>query len=263
MLEEILKQIVLEKKSQGISNAVILNFLKEYIQHLVLSLIYNHKDFKKLIFKGGSCLRVCYNLPRLSEDLDFDCDPKVFNALLPNLENFLSKEIKTKYFSSLETKIQSKKRLYLKFPFLYHLGMAQKPESDKLYVKIETEDKILPDAGFELTPTSKFGFNFLAYHYDLPTLMATKIHALLLDIKGRDFYDLYWFYKNNIKPNWKLLRKTTKIQNEKELKATLLERIKRSVTTQKLEYDLLNFLPEKEFVSDFSKNYLEIINKYL
>lgn len=274
MLEEILKQIVLEKKSQGISNAVILNFLKEYIQYLVLNLIYNHKDFKKLIFKGGSCLRVCYTLPRLSEDLDFDCDPKVFNVLLPNLENFLSKEIKTKYFSSLETKIQAKKRIYLKFPLLYKLGMAQKPESDKLYVKIETEDKILPNAGFELTPTSKFGFNFIAYHYDLPTLMATKIHALLyrlwfkgkkqeVDIKGRDFFDLYWFYENNIRPNWKLLKKITKIRNEKELKTTLFERIKKSVTTQKLEYDLLNFLPEKEFVSDFSKNYLEIINKYL
>jgi len=74
MLEEILKQIILEKKAQGAPKAVILNFLKEYIQYLVLNLIYNHKDFKKLVFKGGSCLRVCYVLPRLSEDLDFDYD---------------------------------------------------------------------------------------------------------------------------------------------------------------------------------------------
>jgi len=274
MLEEILKQIILEKKAQGAPKAVILNFLKEYIQYLVLNLIYNHKDFKKLVFKGGSCLRVCYVLPRLSEDLDFDYDKKAFKTLLPFLENFLSKEIKSKYFPGLETKIQSPKRIYLKFPMLYNLAIAQRPESNKLYVKIETENKILPYAGFELTPVSQFGFNFLAYHYDLPSLMATKINALLfrlwfkgkrqeVDIKGRDFYDLFWFYKNNVKPNWRLLKKITKIKNEKELKAVLLRRIKKSVTTQKLEYDLKNFLPEQSFVSDFSKNYLEIIKNTL
>ena len=273
MLEEILKQIIQEKRARGVPPAVILNFLKEYIQHLVLNLIYNHKDFKKLVFKGGSCLRICYNLPRLSEDLDFDYDQKTFKTLLPYLEDFLSKEIKGKYFSKLETKIQSPKRLYLKFPFLYHLGIAQKPESDKLYVKIETEDIILPHSEFELTAVSQFGFNFLVYHYDLPTLMATKIHAFLyrlwfkgkkqeVDIKGRDFFDLYWFYKNDIKPNWPLLKKITKIKNKRELKIALMKRIKQSVTPQKLEYDLKNFLPEPNFVADFSKNYEELIKKY-
>lgn len=274
MLEEILEIIIAEKKQQGVSPSVILNFLKEYIQCLILNLLYNHPVYKKLVFKGGSCLRICYNLPRLSEDLDFDYDEKVFKTLLPNLNNFLTKEIKSKWFSGLETKIQSSKRLYLKFPLLYHLKMAQKPESNKLYVKIETENKLLPYPGFELTPVSRFGFNFLAYHYDLPTLMAGKINAFLyrlwfkgkkqeIDIKGRDFYDLFWFLENKIFPNWRILRKTTGIANEKELKKALFERIKKSVSPQKLEYDLKNFLPEQGFVADFSKNYLEIIKKYL
>ena len=72
LLEELLKPIVEEKKHLGVPNMVILNYLKEYIQYLVLYLIYNHSKFKKLVFKGGSCLSICYNLPRLSEDLDFD-----------------------------------------------------------------------------------------------------------------------------------------------------------------------------------------------
>jgi Domain of unknown function (DUF1814). len=58
MLEEVLKQIVDEKKRLGISSLVIRNFLKEYIQYLILSLIYNNKKTKELVFKGGSCLRV-------------------------------------------------------------------------------------------------------------------------------------------------------------------------------------------------------------
>lgn len=275
MFEEILRQIITDKKQQGITKAVILNFLKEYIQYLVLNLLYNHRAYKKLAFKGGSCLRICYDLSRLSEDLDFDYNKEQFkDDFLEQVEVYLSHEIKNKYFSNLETKVQSTIRLYLKFPILYHLGIAQKPESDKLYLKIETSEEISPDANFELTPVSKFGFNFIAYHYDLPSLMAGKIHATLerlwfkgkkqeVDIKGRDFYDLFWYFKRGVKPNWKMLKKNTDIKDEKELRAILRERIKKVVTPQKLIYDLQNFIPDRKFVSDFSKNYPEIIRKYL
>lgn len=275
LLEELLKSIIAEKRQLGVPEAVILNYLKEYIQYLVLSLIYNHSEFKKLVFKGGSCLRICYNLPRLSEDLDFDYGKRQFpDGLLPGLEKYLSDEIKSKYFPSLETKIQSTVHLYLKFPLLHKLGLSEKSESDKLYVKIETEDAILPEADFTLTPVSQLGFNFMAYHYDLPTLMAGKIHAVLnrlwfkgkkqeIDIKGRDFYDLYWFLQNQIKPNWRALRKIAAIKNEEELKNILMERISKTVTPQKLNYDLKNFLPDPGFVSDFSKNYLELVKKVI
>lgn len=272
MLEEILKQIIAEKEQQGISPPVILNFLKEYIQCLVLSSIYNHKKYQKLVFKGGSCLRVCFDLPRLSEDLDFDYEKKGLAG--DELEAYLATEIRTKFFPNLETKKQSTKRIYLKFPLLYNLEMARSPESDKLYVKIETKTKIVPYAQFELTPISKFGFNFIAYHYNLPTLMAGKIHALLyrlwfkgkkqeIDIKGRDFYDLYWFLKNEITPNWNMLKKTTGVANQKELKKILKERVEKMITPQKLAYDLKNFMADPQFVSDFAKNYLKIIGKYL
>ncbi len=275
LLEELLKPIIAEQKQLGISKAVILNYLKEYIQYLVLNLIYNHSEFKQLVFKGGSCLRICYNLPRLSEDLDFDYEKKQFSrGILPDLEKYLSDEIRNKYFSSLETKIQSTIRLYLKFPLLYKLGLAEKSDSDKLYVKLEIDDKILPFAIFERTPISKSGFNFMAYHYDLSTLMTGKIHAFLnrlwfkgkkqeIDIKGRDFYDLYWFWQNHANPNWRCLKKITSVKNEKELKNILIERISKTVTPQKLNYDLRNFLPDPVFVADFSKNYLKLAKKII
>ena len=49
----------------------IRNILKNYLQILVLDFIYTHKEYNQLLFYGGSCLAHCYNLPRLSEDLDF------------------------------------------------------------------------------------------------------------------------------------------------------------------------------------------------
>jgi predicted nucleotidyltransferase component of viral defense system len=275
MIDIYLKQLVAEKKQQGTSNAVIANYLKEYIQYLVLSLLYNQNRYKKLVFKGGSCLRICYGLPRLSEDLDFDYDPKQFSSdVLTELGKNLQKEIKNKYFAGVETKIQSQKRLYLKFPFLYSLGLASRSESNKLYVKIEVSDKIEPYSSFEITPISQYGFNFITQHYDLSSLMVGKINALLyrlwfkgkkqeIDIKGRDFYDLFWFMQKKVEPNWAMLKKTTGIKNQKELKTALVQRIKKTVTTQKLNYDLKNFISDQTFVEDFSRNYLNIINKYL
>jgi predicted nucleotidyltransferase component of viral defense system len=275
MIDIYLKQLVAEKKQQGTSNAVIANYLKEYIQYLVLSLLYNQNRYKELVFKGGSCLRICYSLPRLSEDLDFDYDPKQFSSdVLTELGKYLQKEIKNKYFAGVETKIQSQKRLYLKFPFLYSLGLASRSESNKLYVKIEVSDKIEPYSSFEITPISQYGFNFITQHYDLSSLMVGKINALLyrlwfkgkkqeIDIKGRDFYDLFWFMQKKVEPNWAMLKKTTGIKNQKELKTALVQRIKKTVTTQKLNYDLKNFISDQTFVEDFSRNYLNIINKYL
>lgn len=276
MIKNDLQQLVLEGKSKGLRNVIIKNILKEYIQYLVLSLIYNQKNMKNLIFKGGSCLRICYDIPRLSEDLDFDYNPAtVGNNPLIELNRYLTKEIKEKYYPDLETKIQGSTRLYLKFPFLKDLGLADGSESNKLYVKVETTNRLSSFANFEMTPVSKYGFNFIANHYDLPTLMSGKIEALLfriwykegktekIDIKGRDFYDLFWFLQKGIEPNWRKLKKSAGIKNFADLKKLLLKRVAKVVTPQKLSYDLSNFINDEQFVNDFSKNYLSLIKKYL
>lgn len=42
---------------------------KEYLQYVFLNAISNYP--KNFVFKGGTCLKVCYGLERASEDLDF------------------------------------------------------------------------------------------------------------------------------------------------------------------------------------------------
>ncbi|MCC7130236.1 MAG: nucleotidyl transferase AbiEii/AbiGii toxin family protein, partial [Anaerolineae bacterium] len=46
--------------------------LKEGLQAYVLDYLYNHTDYRRLNFYGGTCLHMVYGLNRLSEDLDFD-----------------------------------------------------------------------------------------------------------------------------------------------------------------------------------------------
>src|SRR3989338_2457182 len=42
---------------------------KEYLQYIFLNAISKYPE--NFVFKGGTCLRICYGLERASEDLDF------------------------------------------------------------------------------------------------------------------------------------------------------------------------------------------------
>src|SRR3990170_7638268 len=48
-----------------------LNVRREYFQHLFLSYFYQQPLADGVYFKGGTALRMLYNSPRFSEDLDF------------------------------------------------------------------------------------------------------------------------------------------------------------------------------------------------
>lgn len=275
MLKQILKDIVNQKKKAGMPDFVIKNFLKEYLQYPVLEYIYGEAKYKNFIFTGGSCLRICFDAPRLSEDLDFDLEKKEFENLdLKKLSEGIKDFLEKKYSIKIQVKCQGKARIYLKFPILNELGLTRGNESDYLFVKVEPSQSPYQKSKKELTPVSRFGFNFLARHYSLPFLMTGKLNAIFnrqwfkgreneINIKGRDFYDLFWYFQKGIAPDYINLKKTTGISDEKELKKELRDRIKKHITAQKLSYDLKNFFPDQPFVSDFCKNYASIMEKYL
>ena len=47
------------------------NIMREYGQHMFLSYLYQEKKGERLLFKGGTALRIVMKSPRFSEDLDF------------------------------------------------------------------------------------------------------------------------------------------------------------------------------------------------
>src|SRR3990167_4366422 len=47
------------------------NIAREYFQHLFLRTFYQQDGSEKILFKGGTALRIIYGSPRFSEDLDF------------------------------------------------------------------------------------------------------------------------------------------------------------------------------------------------
>lgn len=275
MLINLLQDFVSQKKQAGWPDFVINNGLKEYLQFSVLAFVYNQKDYQGFIFTGGSALRIAYNLPRLSEDLDFNLKQEDYKKIdLKLLGEKLRKYFKEKFLLSITYRVQGDSRLYLKFPILKELGLAFGENSDFLYIKIEIAVEDFIDPEYEITPVSGFGFNFITKTYNLKFLMTGKISAILdrswfkgkdneIDIKGRDYYDLYWYFDKGIKPDFLTLKDKFNIKNEIELKKVLKEKIDEKVTEKKLFYDLANFFGEQGFISSFCKNYKEIMKKYL
>ncbi len=271
MIYRELEKILIEERDRGSHDAYILNLLKEYLQVYVLYFIYtNSKYNKNLIFTGGTCLRHFYNLPRLSEDIDFDFkenfDRKI---LLDDLEEYYKKRYKYN-----EIKLALKQRgeqILLKFPVLHKLGLAEEDKSNLLFVKLDFS--VNPSKYFNLETTSKsiYGFNFAAVHYDLSSLMSGKIHAILVRkifkginntevIRGRDYFDLLWFLKKSIRPNLKRLSEMlgTSISmnflvKQLDLKVKELARKHKSF----LKSDIAPLISSPDFIKIYVDNYYE------
>lgn len=248
------------------------NVLKDYLQILVLDFIYSSKKHKDLVFYGGSCLAHCFSLPRLSEDLDFVDIAKLtdLNILAKDIALFVKKELGI----DIKTSVQ-KFRIYLKFPLLRDLGLAGKSESDLLFLKIEVfkDFEYCTKCNTEITPLFKFNRSILVRTFDISTLMATKINAVLrrvwikkdktgrevARVKGRDYFDLMWYLEKGIKPNIDCI---IGVDDMGALKKKLLENVA-MLDKDSIKMDLEPLIEDATFVDNFSCNIEEILKRQI
>lgn len=171
------------------------NLLREYLQAHVLYSLQGKRAFEQLAFAGGTALRFLYGLPRFSEDLDFSLERREgydFEALLTAIETDLLKAgFEVTVHPRTERVVHS---AFLRLPgLLYEAGLSPM-RAQKLSIKVEIDTNPPPGARTEQTVINRH-FLLGAWHHDLPSLMAGKIHALLMRpyTKGRDVYDLLWY----------------------------------------------------------------------
>lgn len=246
------------------------NLLKNYLQILVLDFIYSHQKYSRLVFYGGSCLAHCHNLPRFSEDLDFvDLEKKIeIPELAKDLKEYFKKN------TDLEVKaVPQKFRVYLKFSLLRELELAGKSESDLLFLKVEIFKgfDFCKDYKIETIPLFKFNKTILVKTFDLPTLMATKIRAILrrkwektdkkgkatAKVKGRDYFDLLWYLEKAVVPNFGCIEGIT---NKEKFKEQLLAAITK-VDARSIRIDLESLIDNPGLVKNLSKNIKEILRR--
>lgn len=186
-----------EAKVRGLPLIKKRAILREYLHLLMLKAIYQVPSGEKLFFTGGTALRLFYELPRFSEDLDFDAMefPKesmeeILGQIHSSLENegFRS-EGGFKEGSSIL-------RAFVKFTdALQQYGLTPL-RGEKLQVKIEVYIPSWKLKG-KTEILQGFGLAFPCRRLDESELLAEKLLALFNRKRGRDIYDLFFMVRRN------------------------------------------------------------------
>jgi len=212
--------------------------LREYLQVIILNSIYKGNFAKSMFFVGGTALRFFYNLPRFSEDLDFDTpslERDGFKGILERVEMDLSRE-------GFSPRISHKERGNLFIASVNFPGVMSEYEiidgrGDNIMIKIEVNRP-----GWHLSTESHvlsmYGYNLSAILMSKGALLSEKLSALLSKRRGRYIYDALFMlrkrfpfdrevlYANNIReePKHLILNYLSGI-SKKELKQ-LAEQVK-------------------------------------
>ena len=186
-----------------------LNTMREYLQANILRALQERGFFRATAFVGGTALRFLYNLPRFSEDLDFSLISPAhyeFAALVTQIKDELSRS-----GYSVEAKYNDRKTVvnaFFKFKDLMFESGLSPLKSQNFSVKLEIDTNPPSGGATETRMVNKF-FPVTFLSFDLPSLFAGKIHALLTRpyTRGRDYFDLSWYLSRhkNLEPNFTLL----------------------------------------------------------
>ena len=198
------------------------HILKEYLQLLILDFLSTTSYVRKIIFIGGTNLRLVKGIDRFSEDLDFDCkdlSKEDFMGMTDAILQFLQRNgIGVEVRDRENDKLKAFRR-NIHFPELL-FGLSLTGHKDERFlIKVESQDQQI-----KYTPvmTNIKGCGFF-FSFPVPSnevLCAMKLSAMLSRKKGRDFYDAM-FLLGQTKPDYHFLYEQRGIHNLDELKSAV------------------------------------------
>ena len=194
------------------------NAVREIAQEIALLGLWRTPFYDHAAFYGGSALRIFHGLQRFSEDLDFSLlQPKPDFSLKPYL-GAVADELAAWGFEFRAEATEKAHPSPIESAFLkgstvinlLQIGAPQEiaarlPKGQLIRIKLEIDTDPPPGATTEmltrLVPTPH-----QIRVYDLPSLFAGKLHAVLCRnwksrVKGRDFYDLVWYVGRRVPLN--------------------------------------------------------------
>jgi predicted nucleotidyltransferase component of viral defense system len=261
-------EVIVEKAKKGKSAQEKMNLLREALHHLILQEVDRKGGFSKICFLGGTALRIVYGLDRFSEDLDFSTSSTLEKRFdLEPLAKSVETSLQAFGFDCRVEKLdaeQSVQKCFFSFRALLHAVDRSFRDNQKLAIKFDVDSH--PPAGAVETISPVTGERvYKVRHYDLPSLFAGKLHAVLFRVytKGRDLYDFLWYAGRQTKVNGVLLQNAIEqTQGEKasltgeSLRGLLLKRFA-SVDYEKAKKDVAPFLVDPGAVSLFEKSVFE------
>jgi predicted nucleotidyltransferase component of viral defense system len=173
------------------------SMIKEYLQCKILEFIYQGSFKDRLVFIGGTKLRLFNNFRRFSEDLDFDLLGEYNNNDHLALCEYLVKEFKRQ---NIEAEIDQDKRIkevdvytrYINFPtIMERVGFNDVP-GRKFFIKLDAQKHNYGLYSYKPEPKVLNRFDVFTLTNCAPDsmILATKLCSILERSKGRDFYDI-------------------------------------------------------------------------
>lgn len=192
--------------------------LRQVTQEIALLGFWRSGFFDRAAFYGGTALRVFHGLPRFSEDLDFTLSDSNQDARLDRVLAAVRTEV-TSWGLAFEAEPKSSgadsgiESAFLKGNTrvnLMRVGVPSDlahhfPGNAKIKIKLEL-DTTPPDGAQTEVRTRLLPTPYQVRLYDLPSLFAGKLHAVLYRdwksrVKGRDFYDFVWYVSRGVPVN--------------------------------------------------------------
>ncbi len=192
--------------------------IREVVQEIALLGFWRSGFFEQAAFYGGTALRIFHGLNRFSEDLDFSLINEQDAVRLETALSSVKTELAAWGFSFEAEPKSSGDRTGIESAFLkgdtrinmLNIGIPEElgryiQHNQKIAIKLELDITPPPLASTEVK-THYLPTPFQVRLYDLPSLFAGKLHALLFRdwksrVKGRDFYDFIWYVSRNVPVN--------------------------------------------------------------
>lgn len=269
--------IILKKKLEEVSAThgeigpdIKRNAAREALQYFVLNFIYHHPKYNNWIMYGGSALRICHGLDRMSVDLDFEVDHEVTNSFLSKLEKDIARHFKNTYdidSDLLTIGTTNNRGLTLKFHIGEKLNLGF--HSDLVHIKIDLNHFVThPKIVTESWPQNEYQLSFVIKTYNMSALMASKIAAVFLrgqrgvgnalyEEKGRDIYDLLWYMSKKIVPDLDYLAaKDVNFADSKELfNKITIKILNNDKTDANIKQDLTPLFADQTYIQNWLINW--------
>jgi predicted nucleotidyltransferase component of viral defense system len=207
------------------------NIVREYFQHLFLAELYKLEEADHLLFKGGTALRIVYQSPRFSEDLDFTISGVVTHRQKNFVENLFGTVLANVERSGVIVTLGPKPGATT--GGYYGDATFQIYDYEPVIVAINISSRIGRGTKGELdTIASDFIPAYSIFHLSQEELVSEKIFGALLNRgKARDFYDLYFIMRRGmlapkqkkelVKVKDKILKMAGKVDFQSELSVFL------------------------------------------
>ena len=192
--------------------------VREVVQEIALLGFWRSGFFDHAAFYGGTALRIFHGLNRFSEDLDFSLMNSHSSLRLRAALSSVEMELAAWGFSFETSSKSSGERTGIESAFLkgntrvnlLSIGVPETlsryfPHNQKITIKLELDTTPPPLASTEIK-TRLLPTPFQVRLYDLPSLFAGKLHAMLFRdwksrVKGRDFFDFVWYVSRGVPVN--------------------------------------------------------------